>query len=561
MFEADTPGRTMHGPFRVAPHLRRYRRIVTVLARHGFGSFLETLQLERRLAISPRFLKVDRRLRLTPAAHLRLALEELGPTFIKMGQILSTRPDILPPEFIKELSKLQDDVPPADWEDIRLLLEKELHADPDQIFASIDPQPLAAASLAQVHPAVLKNGDQVVLKIQRPKIQATIGTDLEILRDLASLAQRTPWGEMTHPEDIVDEFGYTLQNELDYFREGRNADRFRENFAGEASLYIPKIYWEHTTRRVLVMERISGTKINDLEALEAAGLDRKQVALNSARIIIQEVMHDGFFHADPHPGNFIVMPEGVIGAMDFGMVGELNDLSRRQLVRLYISSIRHDPDSIVDELIRMRAASSNANRFRLGRDIGRLLNKYSGSALQELRAQEILDEVMRLAAHHHLSLPTHYWLLGKTLAMLEGLGLLLDPEFDIFAVSEPYVRDLKWQALQPDGAWGQALLQQGSEWLEFFNVLPRSGRRLLEKFDRNEAFEVGLKDTHRLLTSLNRMVNRLSLSILIAGLVVGLAIIMAVIGQNIPLQVVVVVGFLAMAGLGIWLAASIMRGS
>ena len=433
--------------------------------------------------------------------------------------------------------------------------------DPQQYFEQIDPEPLAAASLAQVHSAVLLSGEDVVLKIQRPKIQNTINIDLEILRDLASLAQRTPWGEIAHPEDILDEFAFTLQNELDYFREGRNADRFRENFSEEDYLYIPKIFWEFTTRQLLVMERITGIKINDFEAIEAAGYDRKQIALNSANIIIKEVLHDGFFHADPHPGNFIVMPGGVIGAMDFGMVGDLSDSSRKRLIHLYISSITLEPEDVVDELVRINAASANVDRFRLSRDLGRLLSKYSGTPLKDIRAQDFLDEVMRMAAHHHLSLPTNYWLLGKTLAMMEGLGLLLDPDFDLFAVSEPYVKQLKWQMLRPDGELGQAVLRQGAEWIEFISILPRSGRRLLEKLDRNEPFEVGLKDTSRLLSGLGRLVNRLSLSIVIAGLVVGLAIIMAVTASNTPLQVLVVLGFLAVLGMGVWLVISIIRGT
>ena len=212
---------------------------------------------------------------------------------MKLGQVLSTRPDLLGPAAIKELTKLQDAVPPARWEAIRAVLADELGGEPEQFFAHIDERPLAAASLAQVHGATLPGGEAVVVKIQRPRLRATIDTDLEILRDLASLAQRTAWGEVNNPQELVEEYAFTLLNELDYRREGRNADRFRANFAGEAHLCVPKIYWEYTTGRVLVMERIQGIKIDDLAALDAAGCDRQQVARNAASIIVKEMLVDG----------------------------------------------------------------------------------------------------------------------------------------------------------------------------------------------------------------------------------------------------------------------------
>jgi len=309
------------------------------------------------------------------ALHLRLALEELGPTFVKLGQILSTRPDLLPPAYIAELSKLQDAVPPTAWDAVRALLEQELGREVVQVFAELDPMPIAAASLAQVYAAQLPDGENVIVKVQRPEITSLIETDLEILAALASAAQRTPAGRVYDPVGIVDDFAFTLRNELDYRREGRNADRFRANFAGEEALYIPRVFWEYTTRRVLVLERIHGIKIDDIAALDTAGYDRHRVALRSARIIIKEVLEDGFFHADPHPGNFVVMPGEVIGAMDFGMVGHLGRQDRLNLVRLYIASIRLEAEQIAEQLIRMGATAGKVDRSSLARDIGRLLTK------------------------------------------------------------------------------------------------------------------------------------------------------------------------------------------
>ncbi len=553
------PARTPF-PNSPAPNLKRYREIVSVLARHGFGSFIADVQLEHRISLPSRLLKQADNSTISPAEHLRLALEELGPTFVKLGQILSTRPDILPPDFIKEVSKLKDSVPPNPWEDVRAVLVEELGGDPEQFFEQIDTHPLGAASLAQVHAATLKSGEVVVIKVQRPDILDTIESDLSILRDMASLAERTPWGELNHPEEMVEEFAYGLLNELNYRREGSNADRFRANFDGEEHIYIPKIYWEYTTRRVLVMERMHGIKIDDIVALDAAGYDRKQVAINAADIIVKEVLQAGFFHADMHAGNLVVMPGEVIGVMDFGLVGALTDRDRKHLTHLYVSVIAMDADSIIDELIRTGTVPSGADRSRLRRDLERLLGKYAGARLKDIHIQELNEEFITFSSRHRLSIPANLWLLGKTLAMIEGLGLQLDPDFDFFAVSEPYVREQKWQMWMPKAEWGQALLRQGTDWVEFLNLLPRMGRRLLEMAEQDELFEIGLKDKNVLLGSLNQLVNRLSLSIIIAGMVVSLAILIAVTTTGSPLQSLVSAGFIATIGLGIWLLISILRG-
>jgi ubiquinone biosynthesis protein len=552
------PARTPFSNSR-ASNLKRYREIVSVLARHGFGSFLADVQVEHRIFLPSRFLKKADNSNISPAEHLRFALEELGPTFIKLGQILSTRPDILPPEFIKELSKLKDSVPPNPWEDVRAVLVAEIGGEPEQFFEEINPIPLGAASLAQVHAAILKNGEEVVVKVQRPDILATIKSDLEILKEMASLAERTPWGVLNHPEEMVDEFAYSLYNELDYRREGRNADRFRANFKGSESLYLPKIYWEHTTRRVLVMERMQGIKIDDITAIDAAGYNRKIVAVHATDMIVKEVLQHGFFHADPHAGNFIVMPGEVIGAMDFGLVGELTERDRNHLTHLYVSAIALDADSIIDELIRMGVVHSGTDRSRLRRDLERLLGKYTGAMLKDINIQEVLEEITALCSRHRLSVPSNLWLLGKSLAMIEGLGLQLDPDFDFFVVSEPYMGELKRQLWLPKAEWGQSLLRQGADWVEFLKLLPRTGRRLLEKTEQDELFEFGLKDKDILLGGLSRLVNRLALSIVIAGLVVSLAILIAVTTSGSPLQILVVVGFVATLGLGFWLLISILR--
>jgi len=544
-------------------HLHRYREIAQVLIRHGFGELLDQMELLPVLALPRRLLRRDEREMLGAPQRLRLALEELGPTFVKFGQILSTRPDLLPPAYIAELSKLQDTVPPAPWEVIKPRIEEELGGPLDTLFATFDPDPMAAASLAQVHAATLTSGDQVVVKVQRPGIRRTIDVDLEILYDLARLAQeRTPLGRLYDLVEIAEDFATTLRNELDYRREGRNADRFRQNFADEPYIYIPRVYWDYTTGRVLTLERISGIKIDDIVALDEAGYDRHQIALNAARIIIKEVLIDGFFHADPHPGNFVVMPGHVIGAMDFGMVGHLSPHLKEDLVQLYIASVRLDSEGIIDQLIRMGAAQGRVDRERLRRDLERLLTKYQGVPLKEIRAKEVVEEIMPIAYRHHLRLPSDLWLLGKTLAMMEGIGLKLDPDFDVFAISEPYVRRFLWQMYSPT-LLGRKLLTGVSDWSDFLLDLPKQVPRLLDQMERGDIqINVDIPRADSILSRLDRIANRLAISLLVAAFIMALALLIPTLNLVQPWQLttwLVVSGFVVAVLLGLWLLFSIWR--
>jgi ubiquinone biosynthesis protein len=550
---------------KLAPrYLRRYRQIANVLARHGFGGLLAQLALDRRLSLPRRLLPVKQAtLTITPAEHLRLALEELGPTLVKFGQILSTRPDLIPPAYITELSRLQDEASPVAWEAIKKQIESELDVPLDQVFSTIDPAPLAAASLSQVHVARLLDGREAVVKVQRPSIEQTIDLDLDILHDLARLTQeKTRFGEMYDLVDITEEFATTLRSELDYQREGKNADRFRANFAAESHVYVPQIYWEYTTRRVLIMERIRGIKINDIAALDAAGHDRHQVALNSAAIIVKEVLEDGFFHADPHPGNYIVMPGEVIGVMDFGMVGHLDTATRLNLVRLFVAVIQLDNAGIVRHLVRMGIADHRLDEEALGRDIHRVLRKYREVALKEINAREVVDEITPIAYRHHLRLPGDLWMFGKTLAMMEGVGLKLDPDFDIFAVSQPYVRSLQRRLLQPS-IWGPPVLQGVFDWVALAVDFPPQASSILNQLEQGQAkLRLNTPDLEDATSQWQKISNRFALSILLASLMIALALLMPALDLTWPwtlLTWLVVLGFGAIIVVGLWLTLSILR--
>ncbi len=536
----------------------RYRDIAHALVKYGFQDIAGRLGL---LGLLPQRQRPGKRPAdgLTTPARVRLMLEELGPTFIKLGQVLSTRPDILPPEYIAELAKLQDAVPPAPWRAIKACIEGELGQPLDAVFALVETEPLGSASLAQVHGARLLDSTDVVVKVQRPGIERTIDIDLEILYDLASLVQnRTTLGEFVDLPEVAEEFGYTLHTELDYEREAGSADRFRHNFADEPNLYIPRIYWDYVTRRVLVMERLYGIKIDNIPALRQAGYDPVRVIEKASNMIVREVLIDGFFHADPHPGNLIVMEGEVIGGMDFGMVGWLEPQQRYELVQLYIAAIRIDGDAMVTHLIRLGATSQSVDRSQLQRDISRLVRKYQGRALRQIYVQELLNDVMTIAFKHHLRLPSDLWLLAKALTVMEGVGQKLDPDFDVFAASEPYIRQLQREMLLPK-TWGPPLLKALGEWADLFSVMPHAGGEFLRRLERDEVtLHVEPQGMDPVLDRLEAIGDRLVAGMVVAALIVALATLAAAAGAS-WMMGLFAAGLVGVCALGLWLLLAILR--
>ena len=552
----------MFSPKRSIRHWQRYSEIVAVFFKHGFEFVLNQVEPEwpalRRVLHLPFNTEGDR-LSDNLVLHLRLALQELGPTFIKLGQILSTRPDMLPASYIAELSKLQDDIPAAPWENIREVIVRELQKTPEALFQSIEAQPMAVASLSQVYAALLPDGEEVVVKVQRPGVEKIVETDLEILTSLAARAQATRLGKLFDFVSMADDFSYTLKNELDYYREGRNADQFRKNFSHESCLYIPKIYWEYSAKRVIVLERIRGIKVDNIEAMDQNGYDRHQIALNSARIIFKEILEDGFFHADPHPGNYCVLPGEVIGAMDFGMVGYLREQDRLDLARLYLVIVALDTDGLVDQLVRMGSVPAGVERAGLALDINRLLNKYYNLPLKEIKAHLLLDEIMNLSFSHHLKMPNNFWLLTKTFSMMEGIGLRLDPDFDVFETAKPFVNRLVRQLAMPNQGWVRAAILGSANWGDFFNHLPRAGNRLLEHIEKNEPVRIHIEEANHLADVLDRVSTRLSLSILVASLILGLAMLIPSTSPDSWTRWIIISGLVASFFLGGWLFLSVIR--
>ena len=510
-------------------HLRRYQQIGRVLTRYGFGHILTQLGIGRALIPSLERLRFSSAeiLRATPPERLRMVIEELGPTFIKLGQILSTRGDLVPAEFIHEMEKLQDTVPPTDFGLIQAEVERELGQPLDQVLPAFDPVPVASASLGQVHFATLANGTEVAVKVFRPGVDKLIETDLDILLELAALAEkRTEWGAHYGVVSLAQEFADTLRTEQNYEQEGHNMDRYRLMFTGVGHVHVPRVYWETTTRRVLTMERIRGIKITDIPRLDAAGMDRELIARRLIELLLKAVLHDGFFHADPHAGNFMVLPHETIGLMDFGIMGHLDPVQRMGLVNLFVGLFRQDTDRVVKAMSDLGIATRASDQRRLARDLDRLRLRYYGLELQKIRARSFMEDLMGLAFSNRLKMPSDLVLVFKTIAMLEGIGLQLDPDFNVFEEVEPFVRDALLELQSPVTRLRETAEQVG-ESTSAMMMLPRQLQHLLEQVEAGEStlsFKVEGVDgpTRRIVGAANRLV----LAILAAAFVIGPALLL-----------------------------------
>lgn len=454
----------------------------------------------------------------------------MGPTFVKMGQMLSTRPDLLPKDIRCELAKLLDQVPPFPFMQVQAVIEHELGRPLAEIFLHFDPEPLAAASIGQVHRARLHTGEEAVVKIQRPGIEGIIAVDLEILHAIAQLAEkRTTWGQLYRVGDLVEEFHRTLLQEMDYLAEGRNAERFRQNFAGEDTVYIPKVYWEDSTSRVLTMEYVAGVKVGDIARLKQQGKDLKRIAHNLSRVILQQILVDGYFHADPHPGNIAVLPGETIALMDFGMVGRLSEERQRQLVRLVLGLVRRNSGQIARAVAEMGVIGREVDMEGLRRDVDRVRERYYEVSLSQVKLGEAVGEILDLAFKYRIRIPTEFGLVAKALITLEGIVAELDPAFSIVEVAEPFGRRLMRDRLQH--LWkefGEYAWEVG----DIFFGLPRRMDRVLEQIeDGRLTLRLEHAELRETLSRLDRIGNKLSFSvallgfsIVIAGLVVASAL-------------------------------------
>jgi ubiquinone biosynthesis protein len=459
------------------------------------------------------------------AVRLRMALEELGPTFIKLGQILSTRADLLPADIVRELAHLQDSVRPAPFATIVAVIEEQLGGPLDTCFREIDPVPLGSASIGQVHAATLRDGTPVVVKVQRPGIDRIVETDIAILSDIAARADRyIGAAKPLNLPELVSEFGWTLRAELDFVAEAHNVTTIAHIFEQTPGVRIPAVHWSHSRHRVLTLERLSGTRIDELAEIDARGLDRTAVAAQIVGAWFHMILDAGYYHADPHPGNILVIDAHTIGLLDFGMVGVLDNRLRQRILPILLAIVEQDPSRIVEELTYLGVAPHDIALDALERDVRRLMARYYGRSLAEIRIADVIDDATSMIYRHKLRLPSEIALLMKTLAMTEAIARMLDPALNVAEIAETSLRREIRKFLSPT-YWIDQLKTQPLEMMILGSTLPRRLQRLVTRLDRQElTFRIHYDELPHTLNTLTRLVNRLATAILVAAGSIGLAL-------------------------------------
>jgi len=547
----------------------RLRRIAEVLLRNGLGFLVEQLDLTRFL---PRWKQrgiaaEDRVSKLSIPERVRRTLEELGPTYIKLGQILSTRPDLLPPEYIEELSKLLDAAPPVASDEILAEFERELGTPAQDIFAHFEIEPIAAASIGQAHHAVLKSGEDVVVKIQRPGIQRIVEADLDLMaRQARFLEHRLAIARDYRVADLLDEFSRTLRDEVDYTNEGRNADRLRRNLQQDPRVLVPQVYWDLTTRRVITLQEWRGLKLFDLELLKAEGYDLSTIADVIVAVYLEQVFVDGFFHADPHPANILVCGEQ-IAFVDFGMMGYLMPGTKDLMADLLVSLLNQDVDQVVQTVIRLGAMDRSTDVSGLQGDVQRLFVRYYGLALEDVALGETLRDIMTVAFRHRIHLPADLAMLARTMAVLEGVALTLDPGFVLVEKVRPFAEQLIRERLSLKHLGGRAM-RTLRDVDQLVQVLPLRLETLSSQLEQgNMTVGIDLRRLQTVLAKVEWVTNRLSFSILVAALIMGSAFIISA-GKDVATWRIPFIGatlqaaqisFMLAAVLALWLLFSLIR--
>jgi ubiquinone biosynthesis protein len=544
--------------------IKRYRQIGRVLFKYGFDQLLEYLNLSHFIARGKRiFRRSELKIaQLSPAERMRLALEELGPSFIKLGQLLSTRPDLLPKSYITEFAKLQDMVPSFSFEEVRNQIRVELGGEIEELFSSVETEPIAAASIAQVHRARLTSGEAVVVKVRRPSIVELVETDIDVLMGLAILAERhLPGSDIYDPVGVVREFARTIRREMDFSREGHTIEKIAGNFAGDKTLYFPKVFWERTSKGVLTLEFIDGIKVSDLPALKGAGLDRALIARRGADAFLKMVLVHGFFHGDPHPGNVFILPENTICLLDYGMVGRLDNQLKGYLLDLLLAITGRDVDEVVSLLSYSGDLPDQLNIRALKRDLSEFIDSYYELPLQEIEVGRMLMEFIEIITTYHIKFQPDLMLLSKALITIEGMGRELDPRFDMIEHVRPFMESAIKERISPR----QMVTDIREHFTGLANLvknLPKDLKELLNRINRNK-FKIDLehRGLDRFIQELDKSINRLSSSLIIAALIVGSSIIMQTDKGPLLLgfPVFAFLGYTIAGFIGLWWVIAILR--
>ncbi|KUG03164.1 ubiquinone biosynthesis monooxygenase ubib [hydrocarbon metagenome] len=541
-------------------HLPRYREVANVFIKYGFASVYDRLNLPFINRIR-RADKVEERLQQKNAARrLRAAFEELGPTFIKMGQLLSTRADWLNPEFIKELENLQDNVPSFAFAEVSKILGEE-GIDIHEQFSYFNPQPIAAASIGQVHEAILISGEKVVVKVKRPGIDEMVKTDLEILREISVwLERRIEWIRFYKLSEVIDELGQALVNELDFEKEARNIEIFHRNFGAIETVIIPAVFWAYSSKRVVTMEYVEGIKISDFASLKQNHYDTRRIASNIVKALFFQIYVHGFFHADPHPGNMAVSSGEKIIFYDFGQVGVIDEYDRDKYMILVIGMMNHDVTGVTRVLLEIADNTNHVSVEELRRDVANLSRKYYGMPLSQINIGEALAELIDLSAHYRVRLPAELSLLVKMLMTIESTISLLDPTISLVDIAEPYGK----RALKERYSGKRIKHEIGEILMDYGNVARTMPRDISNIFKKVMDGQLTIRMEHHRLETLGNKLdlisNRLSLAIILASLIIGTSLFVNMSGSSIVARIPIAeLGFILAVILGLFLAYSILR--
>ncbi|WP_455222380.1 ABC1 kinase family protein [Kaarinaea lacus] len=548
-----------------ARDLGRLRDIVSVLVRYGFSDAVQRMGLSTLLESAGKLLHLKKTAeipKLDTPQRIRFALEELGPTFVKLGQILSTRVDLFPPEWIAEFEKLQDQVPPVPFEKLREQLTEDLGAPPEAIFSFLDTEALAAGSIAQVHAARLIDGTEVILKIRRPDIRPVIEADLRLLTRIAEIAENEIEEiRRFHPKQVVRQFTLSMHREMDLVSECQHMERIGANFKGDPDIVIAKVYWKWTSERLNVQSHLKGIAGRDLDAVGKAGLDRSVLAQRGANAVLKMVLQDGFYHADPHAGNVLYLPENRIAFLDFGMTGHLSKVRREQIVDLLNGMVNREVSDVTDVLLSW-ASDAAVDTESLSIDVDAFLDSYHSVPLKQLKLSAMLGDITVILRNHQLVLPPDLSMLFKVFITLEGLGRQLDPDFDMVGTATPFLKSAIFSRYKPE-AIAKRGIRNLSNMLEIFGSLPQDLRRLL-RAARRGAFQVNVDITRleKFGRQLDKSASRITVGLITSALIVGSSIVMTVSGGPtlLGLPVFGFIGFLAAGIGGIWVLFSIYRG-
>lgn len=515
---------------------QRLRQIAGVLAHHGFADIFHRMNLSRYIPGAFSKFKIESESEKSAPERLREAFEKLGPSFVKLGQLLSTRPDIVPENFITELVKLQDNVQTLSFDIIKTAIERELGGPIENFFESVDPTPLASASIAQVHKARLKTGEEVVLKVQRPDIEKTINQDIAVMTVLAGLLEKyVPELRIANPTALVEEFFLTLRYELDFLVEANNMQKIAENLAEFKEIRIPKVYRQFSTKRLLTLERFDGIRLNDTEALNRSGVDKKRLAEVGAKAFLKAVMIDGLFHGDLHGGNLFVLrgEEGdQLGIIDFGIVGRLSQRARNQFANMILAIFAEDFESLAYDYAELGAAPPSVDFEAFQRDLRNAVAPYMGLNISEVNSGKVLVEATKIATKYEIRVPGEWMIVFKAILTMEGMGRSLDPEFDILGLGQDFITDLIKVRYSPQKI-GKEFWFIAKEFGQLFQALPRHLRWMLRKFNRNDfALEVKIKDLPEILKRQESNSRRIAAAIVVMGSLIAGSIAMTLSGVH-----------------------------